>query len=170
MNRVEGKVALITGAARRQGRAHAIGLAEERADIIALDLSCDIDTVPYRGATEDDLAHTATLLEEAGQRIVPVVADVRDLPALQVAVLTGVETIGRIDISIANAGHYLPGVRGKSPCHGNHRSPGRRGSYSRLRFLMAQTGNRRRARNVPQSPSSVCERVTRSVEMNSEAR
>ena len=170
MNRAEGKVALLTGAARGQGRAHAIELAEERADIIALDLWCDLDKVPYSGTNEDDLAYTATLLEETGQRIVPIVADVRDLPAFQVAVLTDVETLGRIHISIANAGHCLPGVRGQSPCHGNYRSPGRRGSYSRLRLRMAHTGNRRRARNVPQSPSSVCERVTRSVEMNSETR
>lgn len=104
MNRVHGKVALITGAARGQGRAHAIGLAEEGADIIALDLCCDIDTVPYPGATGDDLAHTAKLVKETGRRIVPIVADVRDLPALHAAVSSGVEILGRIDILIANAG------------------------------------------------------------------
>ena len=104
MKRVKGKVALITGAARGQGRARAVGLAEEGADIIALDICRDIETVAYPGATEDDLAHTVKLVQDTGQRIVPVVADVRDLPALQAAVHKGVEALGSIDITIANAG------------------------------------------------------------------
>jgi (+)-trans-carveol dehydrogenase len=104
MSRVAGKVAFITGAARGQGRAHAVGLAEEGADIIAVDICRDVETVPYPGATEDDLKHTAKLVEETGRRIVPVVADVRDLSALGAAVAEGVTTLGRIDIAIANAG------------------------------------------------------------------
>jgi SDR family mycofactocin-dependent oxidoreductase len=104
MNRLEGKVAFVTGAARGQGRAHAVGLAEEGADIIALDICRDVETVLYPGATEDDLAHTVKLVEDTGQRIVPVVADVRDLHALHAAVREGVETLGGIDIAIANAG------------------------------------------------------------------
>ncbi|MBP1823243.1 mycofactocin-coupled SDR family oxidoreductase [Mycobacterium sp. OAE908] len=104
MTRVAGKVALITGAARGQGRAHAVGLAEEGADIIAVDICRDVETVPYPGATEDDLAQTVKLVEALGRRIVPVVADVRDLAALQAAVQQGDSALGGIDIVIANAG------------------------------------------------------------------
>ncbi|QNI05952.1 mycofactocin-coupled SDR family oxidoreductase [Mycobacterium kubicae] len=104
VDRVAGKVAFITGAARGQGRSHAVGLAGEGADIIAVDICTDVKTAPYRGATEDDLAHTVKLVEAAGRRILPVVADVRDLAALQAAVRQGVETFGGIDIAIANAG------------------------------------------------------------------
>jgi len=104
VNRLSGKVALITGAARGQGRAHAIGLAEEGADIIALDICCDVDTVPYPGATEDDLAHTVKLVEETGRRVISMIADVRHLSALQAAVRDGVGTFGGIDIVVANAG------------------------------------------------------------------
>lgn len=104
MNRVEGKVALITGAARGQGRAHAVGLAEEGADIIAVDICRDVETVPYGGATEDDLDQTVKLVEATGQRIIPVIADVRDLAALQGAVRAGEQALGGVDIAIANAG------------------------------------------------------------------
>ncbi|OBK48617.1 3-ketoacyl-ACP reductase [Mycobacterium kubicae] len=104
MARVAGKVAFITGAARGQGRSHAVGLAEEGADIIAVDNCCDVETAPYRGATQDDLGHTVELVEATGRRILPVVADVRDLSALQAAVRQGVGTFGGIDIAIANAG------------------------------------------------------------------
>jgi SDR family mycofactocin-dependent oxidoreductase len=104
MNRVEGKVALITGAARGQGRSHAVGLAEEGADIIALDICRNVATVPYSGATEDDLAQTVKLVEETGQRIHPIVADVRNLKALQAGVRSGVKAFGGINILIANAG------------------------------------------------------------------
>jgi SDR family mycofactocin-dependent oxidoreductase len=102
--RVEGKVALITGAARGQGRAHAVRLAEEGADIIALDNCRDVETVPYPGATEDDLTQTVKLVEATDRRILPVVADVRDLSALEAAVRQAVATFGGIDIVIANAG------------------------------------------------------------------
>jgi SDR family mycofactocin-dependent oxidoreductase len=104
VGRVEGKVALITGAARGQGRAHAVRLAEEGADIIALDNCRDVETVPYPGATEDDLTQTVKLVEATDRRILPVVADVRDLPALEAAVRQAVATFGGIDIVIANAG------------------------------------------------------------------
>lgn len=104
MQRLEGKVALITGAARGQGRAHAVGLAEEGADIIAVDICRDVETVPYPGATEDDLALTVKLVEALGRRISATVADVRDLSALQAAVSRGIDTFGGIDVVIANAG------------------------------------------------------------------
>jgi len=104
MNRAAGKVALITGAARGQGREHAVRLAEEGADIIAVDICRDVETVPFPGATEDDLNHTVKLVEAQGRRIHPVIADVRNLPALQTAVREAVVIFGGIDIVIANAG------------------------------------------------------------------
>jgi (+)-trans-carveol dehydrogenase len=79
VGRVEGKVAFITGAARGQGRSHAIRLAEEGADIIAVDVCQDIDTVPCAGATDADPAETAKLVEALDRRIVVQQADVRDL-------------------------------------------------------------------------------------------
>jgi NAD(P)-dependent dehydrogenase (short-subunit alcohol dehydrogenase family) len=79
MGRVAGKVAFITGAARGQGRSHAVRLAEEGADIIAVDICADIGTVPYPMASEADLAETARLAEKHGRRVVARAADVRDL-------------------------------------------------------------------------------------------
>ena len=104
MGRVEGKVAFITGAARGQGRSHALRLAEEGADIVALDLCGQIGTVPYEMATPDDLAETAKLVEEQDRRIVTAQADVRDGAALQAAVDEGLSQFGHIDIVCANAG------------------------------------------------------------------
>lgn len=104
MGRVEGKVAFITGAARGQGRAHAIRLAEEGADIIAVDICGDVDTVPYAGATTDDLQETAKQVEALDRRILARRADVRDLGALQEVVAEGIEEFGGIDIVCANAG------------------------------------------------------------------
>jgi SDR family mycofactocin-dependent oxidoreductase len=105
MGRVEGKVALVTGAARGQGRAHALRLAEEGARIIALDICQDVDQqVPYAGATEADLAETARQVEDRDQRVVTVQADVRDLSALEGAVQQGLSEFGQLDIVIANAG------------------------------------------------------------------
>jgi SDR family mycofactocin-dependent oxidoreductase len=104
MARVEGKVALITGAARGQGRSHAVRLAEEGADIIAVDLCGQIDSVPYGMATPDDLAETAKLVEEQDRRIVAAQADVRDAGQLQAAVEEGLSQFGHIDIVSANAG------------------------------------------------------------------
>lgn len=104
MGRVEGKVAFITGAARGQGRAHAVRLAEEGADIIAVDLCGDVDTVPYAGANTDDMEATVKEVEGLGRRILARRADVRDLGALEQVVSEGVEEFGRIDIVCANAG------------------------------------------------------------------
>lgn len=104
MGRVDGKVALITGAARGQGRAHAIRLAEEGADIIAVDICSQIATVPYSMATAADMAETAAEVESLGRRVVAVEADVRDSAALTVAVERGLAEFGRLDIVVANAG------------------------------------------------------------------
>jgi (+)-trans-carveol dehydrogenase len=102
--RVENKVAFITGAARGQGRSHAVRLAEEGADIIAIDLCAQIDSVPYPMATPQDLADTVRAVEACGRRIVARQADVRDLDAVRQAVDDGVAELGRLDIVSANAG------------------------------------------------------------------
>ncbi len=104
MGRVEGKVAFITGAARGQGRSHAVRLAEEGADIIAVDICRSLPTVPFEGATPEDLRHTAKLVEELDRRIVVREADVRDLGQLQEAVQEGLSELGHIDIVCCNAG------------------------------------------------------------------
>ncbi len=102
--RVAGKVAFITGAARGQGRSHAIRLAEEGADIIAADICRDYGTVPYPMATEADLAETVKAVEALDRQIVATQADVRDAAALRAAVDDGVAQLGRLDIVSANAG------------------------------------------------------------------
>ena len=102
--KLEGKVALITGAARGQGRSHALRLAEEGADIIAIDIAAQIDSVPYPMATLEDLAQTAKEVEALNRRIVTFQADVRDFAALRSATETGVAELGRLDIILANAG------------------------------------------------------------------
>jgi SDR family mycofactocin-dependent oxidoreductase len=102
--RLKGKVALITGAARGQGRAHAVRLASEGADIIGVDICAPIASVPYPLATADDLAATVKLVEDTGARIVAKEADVRDRASLSDAVQAGVDELGRLDIVIANAG------------------------------------------------------------------
>jgi len=102
--RVEGKVAFITGAARGQGRSHAVRLAEEGADIIAVDLLEAIPGAPYGPATEEDLAETVRQVEALDRRIVASRADVRDRDALKRAVDDGVAELGRLDIVSANAG------------------------------------------------------------------
>jgi (+)-trans-carveol dehydrogenase len=104
MGRVEGKVAVITGAARGQGRSHAVRLAEEGADVIAIDVCGQIDTVSYPMATADDLARTVKEVEALGRRIVAAQADVRDDDALAAAIGDGVAQLGRLDIVAANAG------------------------------------------------------------------
>ena len=102
---LSGKVAFITGAARGQGRAHAVKLASEGADVIAVDICDQIASVPYPMATPDDMAHTVKLVEDTGARIVASMADVRDRAAIKTAVKAGVEELGgRLDITIANAG------------------------------------------------------------------
>ena len=102
--RVAGKVAFITGAGRGQGRSHAIRLAEEGADIIAVDICRDYGTVSYAMATEGDLAQTVKAVEALDRRIVATQADVRDAAALRAAVDDGVAQLGRLDIVSANAG------------------------------------------------------------------
>lgn len=103
-DRVKGKVALITGAARGQGRSHAIRLAQEGADIIAIDMCQDIATNHYPLATLADLDETARLVKDTGQRVVTIVADVRERSAMMAAVKQGVDELGRLDIVVANAG------------------------------------------------------------------
>src|SRR4051812_32802297 len=102
--RVEGKVAFITGGARGQGRAHAVRLADEGANIVVVDICDDIDTVTYPLATREDLAETARLVEAKGRAVVAVPADVRDVDALARAVEEGAARLGKIDIVVANAG------------------------------------------------------------------
>ena len=104
MGRVQGKVALITGAARGQGRSHALRLAEEGADIIAVDVCAPIDGVEYEAAAPDDLAQTVKEVEATGRRILASTVDVRDRDALKAAIDRGVAELGRLDIVVANAG------------------------------------------------------------------
>jgi len=100
----EGKVAFITGAARGQGRSHAVRFAEAGADIIAFDLCDQIDSIAYPMATPEDLDETVNLVEKTGRRIVAERGDVRDLDRLKSTVGRGVAELGRIDFVLANAG------------------------------------------------------------------
>jgi SDR family mycofactocin-dependent oxidoreductase len=104
MGRMDGKVALITGAARGQGRSHALRLAEEGAEIIAVDICDHIDSVPFSMGTADQLAETAKMVENLDRRIVTRQADVRDSAQLKAAVDDGVSEFGHIDVVCANAG------------------------------------------------------------------
>jgi SDR family mycofactocin-dependent oxidoreductase len=105
--RVAGKVAFITGAARSQGRSHAIRLAQEGADIIAVDIAGPVDSVTaYPMATEADLAETVKQVEALDRRIVARKADVRDSRALKAALDDGVAQLGKLDIVCANAGIF----------------------------------------------------------------
>ena len=109
--RVEGKVAFITGAARGQGRSHAIRLAEEGADIIAIDVCKQLDGVKFPMSTPEDLDETVNQVQKLGRRIHAVQADVRDHDALKAAVDEGVAQFGRLDIVCANAGLGSDGAR-----------------------------------------------------------
>jgi SDR family mycofactocin-dependent oxidoreductase len=102
--RLDGKVALITGAARGQGRSHAVRLARDGADVIAVDICRQIDSVAYPLATPADLARTVAEVEALGRRIVAAEADVRDAAALRAAVASGAARLGSVDIVVANAG------------------------------------------------------------------
>jgi SDR family mycofactocin-dependent oxidoreductase len=104
MGELEGRVAFITGAARGQGRAHAVRLASEGADIIAVDICADIESMDYPNASPSDLDETVSLVKGLGQRIVARHADVRDVESLRQAFTDGHTELGRIDIVIANAG------------------------------------------------------------------
>jgi (+)-trans-carveol dehydrogenase len=102
--RVEGKIAFVTGAARCQGRSHAVRLAEEGADIIAIDICAQVDSVPYPMSTSEDLAQTVKEVEALGRRIVASEADTRDYTGLKSALDDGVARLGGLDIVVANAG------------------------------------------------------------------
>jgi SDR family mycofactocin-dependent oxidoreductase len=104
MGSLEGKVAFITGAARGQGRSHALRLASEGADIVAIDICKAIDDVVYPASTPGDLAETVERVEALGRRIIAAEVDVRDFDALKAAVDNGVAALGRLDIVVANAG------------------------------------------------------------------
>jgi SDR family mycofactocin-dependent oxidoreductase len=100
----EGKVAFITGAARGQGRSHAVRFAEEGADVVAVDLCAQIGSVGYPMPDQDDLDETVNLVEKTGRRIVAASGDVRDFDRLNAVVAEGVAAFGRIDFVLANAG------------------------------------------------------------------
>jgi SDR family mycofactocin-dependent oxidoreductase len=104
MGRLAGKVALVTGAARGQGRNHAVRLAAEGADIIAIDVPGRYETLDYPMATPDDLAATAAAVEAHDRRVVSREADIRDAEAVQAAIAGAVAELGRLDIVVANAG------------------------------------------------------------------
>lgn len=113
MGRVAGKVAFITGAARGQGRSHAIRLAEEGADIIAVDFCTDFETIGYKMATPEDLEETKNYVEKTGRRCFTAQADVRDATALANALQAGIAELGKLDIVVAQAG--IAGMKGQPP-------------------------------------------------------
>jgi (+)-trans-carveol dehydrogenase len=115
MGRVGGKVAFVTGAARGQGRSHAVRLAQEGADIVAIDLCAQVDSVAYPMATPEDLEETAAQVEALGRRIVAKQADVRDYAQLSRVLNEAVASLGRLDIVCANAGIYSQGVMAQMP-------------------------------------------------------
>ncbi|MFD6454851.1 mycofactocin-coupled SDR family oxidoreductase [Nocardia sp. NPDC060220] len=104
MGKLDGKVAVISGAARGQGRSHAVNLAAEGASIIALDICADLEGNTYPLARPEDLEETGRLVEKEGVRFHPVIVDVRERGAVWQAVAQGVEALGRLDIVVANAG------------------------------------------------------------------
>lgn len=104
MGKLDGKVAFITGAARGQGRSHAVRLAQEGADIIAVDTSTQVETVPYDTARADDLTETVRQVEALDRRILAADVDVRDLAGLTHIAEEGATELGRVDIVLANAG------------------------------------------------------------------
>ena len=110
MGMLDGKVALITGGARGQGRAHAVTCAREGADVIITDVIDQLPTVPYKLATKDDLDETVRLVEAYGRRVIAVKADVRSQEQLDAAVTAGIAEFGKIDILIANAGIWTLGA------------------------------------------------------------
>jgi SDR family mycofactocin-dependent oxidoreductase len=113
VGRVEGKVAFVTGAARGQGRTHAVRLAEEGADIIAVDICHDIESLGYPLAAPEDLDETARLVEKTGQGIVIAQADVRDPAQLGEALQNGLSEFGKLDVVVAQAG--IAGMMGDPP-------------------------------------------------------
>jgi SDR family mycofactocin-dependent oxidoreductase len=107
--RLEGKVALITGAARGQGRSHALALAREGADIFGVDMCAQVASVAYPLSTTDDLAQTAKLVSDTGRRIETYVGDVRSSADMRAATEQAIAAFGKIDIVVANAGIWTPG-------------------------------------------------------------
>jgi len=107
MGSLDGRVVFITGAARGQGRSHAVMFAEQGANIVGVDICEDLEVVPYKLGTYEDLEETARLVEKTGQEMLFSKADVRDKAALQQAFDAGVEQFGHIDTVIANAGVVL---------------------------------------------------------------
>ena len=101
--RLAGRVALVTGAARGQGRSHAVRLADEGADVIGIDVCRDMAGIDYPMATPDDLADTARMVEATGRRVVTDIVDVRDIEALRCAVDAAAGQLGRLDVVVANA-------------------------------------------------------------------
>jgi SDR family mycofactocin-dependent oxidoreductase len=120
MGTLEGKVAFITGAARGQGRTHAVYLAREGADIIAVDLLEDVSTVDYHMSTKEDMAETVHQVENLDRRIYWQQADVRHFDALKAAYTNGVAEIGPVDIVLANAGICLVGSAEPDPIQAFH--------------------------------------------------
>jgi SDR family mycofactocin-dependent oxidoreductase len=108
MGKLDGKVALITGGARGQGRSHAITFAREGADIVVCDLASQIETVPYAMSNPDDLSETVKLVEEQDRRCVAMQADVRDTAQVKSVVDRAIDEFGHVDILIANAGIVAP--------------------------------------------------------------
>ncbi|MFI6361296.1 mycofactocin-coupled SDR family oxidoreductase [Nocardia sp. NPDC050630] len=111
MGRVQGKVAFVTGAARGQGRSHAVKLAEEGADIIAVDICRDIESIQYSLSRPEDLEETTRLVEKTGRRIIAEQADVRDRPQLAAVLERGIAEFGHLDIVVAQAG--IAGMKGE---------------------------------------------------------
>jgi (+)-trans-carveol dehydrogenase len=109
--RVDGKVAFVTGIARGQGRAHAVRLAEEGADVIGLDLAAPVPSMGYAMGTPQELAETVAAVEATGRRIVAGTADVRDRAAVDAVLDDGLEAFGRLDVVVASAGISPPGRR-----------------------------------------------------------
>ena len=107
-DRVAGKVALVTGAARGQGRADAVRLAEEGADIIVVDVCAPLPSVAYDSATPEDLAETVRLVEKTGRRVIAGTVDIRDLDKLRAVVDDAAARLGRLDVIVANAGICVP--------------------------------------------------------------
>ena len=112
MGRVQGKVAFVTGAARGQGRSHAVRLAEEGADIVAVDICHDIETIGYPMAKPEDLDETAKLVEKTGRSVVTAQADVRETAQLREALDRGIAELGRLDIVVTAAG--IAGMKGSA--------------------------------------------------------
>lgn len=112
MGRLKGKVAAVTGAARGMGRAHAVTLAREGADVLVCDLAAQTETVEYELATADDLEETARLVRDLGREVVAMAVDVRSEQQLAAWVAAGLDRFGRVDVMVANAG-----ITGYAPAH-----------------------------------------------------